>query len=142
DYTNMDFMKYMSDFLQHNEGNIRRQNVLDLVHQTPTSNVINYMFQNNGTSFSNVASTWGLNQASNSNGAVYADLDNDGDLDLIVNNIDIPAFIYRNEATSVSDNRFLKFKLEGESRNTAGIGAKITLYADGETQLVEQMPTR
>jgi hypothetical protein len=142
DYTNMDFMKYMSDFLQHNEGNIRRQNVLDLVHQTPTSNVINYMFQNNGTSFSNVASTWGLNQPSNSNGAVYADLDNDGDLDLIVNNIDLPAFIYRNEATSVSDNRFLKLKLEGEGRNTAGIGAKITLYAEGKTQLVEQMPTR
>ena len=142
DYTNMDFMKYMSDFLQHNEGNIRRQNVLDLVHQTPTSNVINYMFQNTGTSFSNVGADWGLSQASNSNGAVYADLDNDGDLDLIVNNIDLPAFIYRNEATSVGDNRFLKFKLEGEGKNTSGIGAKITLYLDGNIQLVEQMPTR
>src|SRR5690554_3820726 len=142
DYTNLDFMKYMSDFLQHNEGNIRRQNVLDLIHQTPTSNVINYMYRNNGTLFNNVASKWGLDQASNSNGAVYADLDNDGDLDLIVNNIDLPAFIYRNEATTNGDNRFLKIKLEGENKNTAGIGAKISLYADGKIQLLEQMPTR
>ena len=105
DYTNLDFMKYMSDFLQHNEGNIRRQNVLDLVHETPTSNVVNYIYQNNGHTFTNMISTWGLYQASNSNGAVYADLDNDGDLDLVVNNIDLPAFIYRNDATSLTDNR-------------------------------------
>ena len=142
DYTNLDFMKYMSDFLQHNEGEIRRQNILDLVHETPTTNVVNYMYQNNGSSFTNVASKWGLEQASNSNGVAYADLDNDGDLDLIVNNIDLPAFIYRNEATSHSDNRYLKFKLEGEGKNTAGIGARITLYVDSNIQLVEQMPTR
>ena len=142
DYTNLDFMKYMSDFLQHNEGNIRRQNVLDLIHQTPTSNVINYMFHNNGSSFTNVASDWGLSQASNSNGAVYADLDNDGDLDLIVNNIDLPAFIYRNEATTSDENRFLKFRLEGEGKNTIGIGAKISLYTGETVQLLEQMPTR
>src|SRR5690606_4188204 len=138
----LDFMKYMSDFLQHNEGNIRRQNVLDLVHETPTTNVVNYMYQNNGSSFTNVASKWGLEQASNSNGVAYADLDNDGDLDLIVNNIDLPAFIYRNEATAHSDNRYLKFKLEGEGKNTAGIGARIALYVDSNIQLVEQMPTR
>jgi hypothetical protein len=142
DYTNLDFMKYMSDFLQHNEGSIRRQNILDLVHQTPTSNVVNYMYRHNGSSFTNVVSKWGMEQASNSNGVAYADLDNDGDLDLIVNNIDLPAFIYRNEATAQIDNRYLKFKLEGEGKNTAGIGAKITLYVDGKIQLVEQMPTR
>jgi len=142
DYTNLDFMKYMSDFLQHNEGSIRRQNILDLIHKTPTTNVVNYIYKNNGQSFTNTISAWGLGQTSNSNGAVYADLDNDGDLDLIVNNIDLPAFIYRNEATAQSDNRYLKFKLEGEGRNTAGIGAKITLYTEGKIQMVEQMPTR
>lgn len=142
DYTNLDFMKYMSDFLQHNAGEIRRQNVLDLVHQTPTTKIVNYMFQNAGGIFTNVTRTWGLHQVANSNGVAYADLDNDGDLDLVVNNIDLPAFIYRNETNAMAENRYLKFHLAGEGKNTAGIGAKITLYTKGAMQVLEQMPTR
>jgi hypothetical protein len=78
---NMDFLKYMGDYLQNRQ--VMRNDLLELVKQIPSSNVINYIFKNNGNlTFSNVSSQWGLNLPSNSNGAAYADLDNDGDLDL------------------------------------------------------------
>lgn len=142
DYTNLDFMKYMGDFLQHHQGNIRRQNILDLIHQTPTSRVTNYMFKNNGKSFGNVAAQWGLDQVSNSNGSAYTDLDNDGDLDLVVNNINQAAFVYQNETNTQKELHYLKIKLEGKGLNPYGTGAKVTLYHNGSQQYLEQMPTR
>ena len=143
DYTNMDFLKYMNDYIQNNSGDIRRQNVLDLVQKMPASDVKNYLFRNNGNlSFSNETSTWGIGETSNSNGAAYADLDNDGKLDLIVNNINKPAFIYHNILNNKESNNYLQIKLEGADKNTEGIGAKIYLYAKGNMQYVEQMPSR
>jgi hypothetical protein len=143
DFTNMDFIKYSGDYLQSNKGGVRRQNLLDLVHQMPSSEVKNYMFKNNGDlTFTNTGTSWGLNQSSNSNGAAYADLDNDGDLDLVVNNIDQPAFIYRNEENTRHANRYLQVKLNGEAQNTQALGAKVTLYNKGKQQYLEQMPTR
>ena len=74
----------MGDYIQNNQGNIQRQNILELVQNIPSSNVTNYIFKNEGSlSFTNKTSEWGLDQPLNSNGAAYADLDNDGDLDLI-----------------------------------------------------------
>lgn len=142
DYTNQDFLKYMSDFIRKYQG-LKRENILELVYQMPSSNVVNYMFQNTGgITFKNTTADWGLDQVANSNGAVYADLDNDGDLDLVVNNISSPAFIYRNEANNHPENNYLKIKLEGEGKNTYGIGAKITIYHEGSIQYLEQIPTR
>ena len=98
DYTNQDFLFYMNNYVKE-KGRLKREDVLEIVKEMPSSNVANYIFQNNRAgSFQNKTSDWGLNQPSNSNGAVYADLDNDGDLDLVVNNINQPAFIYKNEA--------------------------------------------
>ena len=147
DYTNLDFLKYMGDYMQNNRANIQRQNVLDLVQKIPASNLTNYMFKNNGNSggqkgltFKNVG--WGTSKPSNSNGAAYADLDNDGDLDLIVNNINQAAFIYENEANKQLKNHYLKVKLQGEGLNRLGLGAKVTIYSNGQMQFLEQMPTR
>ena len=143
DYTNMDFLKYMGDHLKRKEGQVRREDVLELVNQIPSSNIQNYLFKNNkDLTFKNVATSWGLGQVSNSGGAAYADLDNDGDLDLIVNNINLPAFIYQNEGSKQLKNHYLKLKLQGEGRNTLGTGAKITIYQKGQQQYLEQMPTR
>ncbi|MBC8156222.1 MAG: VCBS repeat-containing protein [Bacteroidetes bacterium] len=147
DYTNMDFLKYMGDFLQNNRGNVRRQNLLDLVKQMPSSGVVSYLFKNNGSqngslAFSDVSRAWGINKPANGSGAVYADLDNDGDLDLVVNNINQPAFIYRNEANTLRKNQYLNIVLKGAGQNTQGVGATVTLYHRGQRQHLEQMPTR
>src|SRR3989449_3769216 len=107
----------------------------------------NYLFRNNGElTFANVAASWGvggIGRAGFSNGAAYVDLDNDGALDLVVNNPNAPAAIYRNRARDLdSTNHYLTVNLRGAGRNTEGIGAKVTVVAGGRHQLVEVMPTR
>ena len=142
DFTNMDFIKYMNDYIQM-KGRLQREDVLQLLHQMPSSNLVNYLYKNNGDlTFSDVGKQWGINVPSNSNGAAYADLDNDGDLDLVVNNVNLPAFVYRNEANHELKNNYLKVKLVGAGKNTDGLGAKIFAFSKGKTQLLEQMPAR
>ncbi len=142
DYTNMDFINYMENYVE-SKGRLQREDVLEIIKKMPSSNLTNYMFINqNGTSFTNATKVSGVDQPANSNGAAYADLDNDGDLDLIVNNINKPAFIYRNE-TQIESKNFLQIKLEGAGMNTQGIGSKITIYyGDEKKQRLEQMPMK
>lgn len=143
DYTNLDFLKYMGDYVQNNQGNIQRDNVLELVQKIPASNLTNYVFKNNGDlSFQNLSQAWGIAQNANSNGAAYSDLDNDGDLDLVVNNINLPAFIYQNDADKKLKHHYLKVKLNGEGANKNGLGAKVRIYQGDKMQYLEQMPTR
>jgi hypothetical protein len=109
----------------------------------PSSQVKSYFFKNNGNlTFTNTSTAWGITQSSNSNGAAYVDLDNDGDLDLVVNNINQPAFIYQNEANKQLDNHYLELQLHGAGKNTQGIGAKVTIYVKDKKQYLEQMPSR
>ena len=132
----------MDDFVQA-RGRLKREDVMDIVNEMPSSNVVNYVFANqNGLSFANKTDEWGMNQASNSNGAAYADLDNDGDLDLVVNNINQAAFVYQNEAQNTTNHHYLKVNLQGEGLNTQGIGAKATLFNNGKRQTLEQVPSR
>jgi enediyne biosynthesis protein E4 len=142
DYTNLDFLKYMNDF-QNSATNITRDDVLKLVQQMPASNLANYLFKNNqDLTFKNVGTDWGMGQTSNSNGAVFSDLDNDGDLDLVVNNINQPAFIYQNNANKTRQNHYLKVSLKGSTANTFGIGTKVKVYHKNQVQYLEQMPAR
>lgn len=95
--------------------------------------VRNYLFKNNGDlHFENVAERWGLTDSTFSNGAAVADFDNDGDLDLIINNLDQEALLYEN--TTDKKNNYLRIKLEGPEKNRDGIGTKIALYYDGKLQ--------
>ena len=149
DYTNLDFLKYMADFMQNRPTDVQRNDVLDLVHKMPASNVTNYLFRNQmgdtdetEAAFANMSAAWGLNQQSNSTGAAYADLDNDGDLDLVVNNTNQPAFIFQNETDKLRTHHYLALTLQGAGANTQGIGTKITVYQGTKQQFVEQMPTR
>jgi hypothetical protein len=139
DFTNQDFLKYMNSEIQ-SKGRLNRAQVLEILKQMPASNVTNYIYKNNGNlGFTDMGRQWVVDTPSNSNGAAYADLDNDGDLDLIVNNINRSAFIYRNESTN---NHYLQVKLKGAGKNTEGLGAKLTLYRKDKIQFLEQMPAR
>jgi hypothetical protein len=141
DFTNMDFVKYMGDFLK--DKRLMRKDIFNLVQQMPSSQVKSYLFKNNGNlTFTNTSATWGITQSSNSNGAAYVDLDNDGDLDLVTNNINQPAFIYQNESDKQANNHYLQLKLNGGAKNTQGIGAKVTIYTKNKKQYLEQMPSR
>lgn len=142
DYTNLDFIKYMEDFVQE-KGRLQREDVLEIINRMPSSNVVNYIFANQqGKGFQKMTRAWGVERPSNSNGAAYADLDNDGDLDLIVNNINQPAFIFRNEAQGLLDNNYLQVRLEGAGKNTDGIGTKVIIRHDGQSQILEQYLSR
>jgi enediyne biosynthesis protein E4 len=114
-----------------------------LYNKMPLDANHNYIFRNNGDlTFTNKTQDWGLDKRSFSNGCTYADLDNDGDLDLVVNNINNPACILRNNSDKRSDNHFLGVKFTGSGLNTRGIGARVTLFCDGKKQVAEQFPTR
>ena len=121
---------------------ITREN-LPLLQRMPQIALANHAFRNSGNlTFSDMAAEWGLSQPGFSNGAVYVDLDGSGALDLVVNNVNAPATIYRNHARRRNGNHFLRVVLRGEGRNTGGIGAKVYATAGGTTQLLELMPTR
>jgi enediyne biosynthesis protein E4 len=116
---------------------------LALLKRMPQIPLPNYAFRNDGNlTFTNMATSWGLAQPGFSNGAAYVDLNNSGALDLVVNNINAPASIYRSRAREINGNSYLRVQLRGTAANTGGIGAKVFVTSAGSTQLMEQMPTR
>ncbi|MBM1106855.1 VCBS repeat-containing protein [Aurantibacter crassamenti] len=143
DYTNMDFMNFaVQEKIKENKTG-QRIAIMELLEKVPPTIEENYTYKNNGDlTFTKMNSDWGLNQKSLSNGAAYADLDNDGDLDLVVNNIDEEPFVYRNNSELDLNSNFLKVKLKGDNENTFGIGAKISLTIGDKIISQEMMPTR
>ncbi len=139
DYNNQDFLKYMDNYVKTAGGQLKREDLLNLVKSMSSSNLRNYTYRNRGDlSFENVSTSWGLAENGNSNGAAYADLDNDGDLDLVVNNINAPAFIYENLAVQKAKGNFLRVELKGEGQNTLGQGALVKVFSQGKMQVQEQ----
>lgn len=142
DYTNLDFINYMDGHVQ-SKGRLKREDVLRLIEKMPSTDLANYLYKNkDGIGFKNVTEEMGVQHIANSNGAAYADLDNDGDLDLVVNNINKPAFIYRNESNQKEGANFLQIELKGSGGNKRGLGAKVTIYTKGKQQCLEQITTR
>jgi enediyne biosynthesis protein E4 len=140
----MDYITYVSnEAVQATlRDTITRAN-LSLLKKMPQVALPNYAFRNEGNlKFRNVAEEWGLAQPGFSNGAAYVDLNNSGNLDLVVNNINAPASIYRSRAREVNGNHYLAVQLRGAGANTAGIGARLEITQSGEKQIVEQVPTR
>ncbi len=140
----MDYISYVSnEAVQASLAQGVNEKNIGLLQKMPKVALPNYAFHNNGNlTFTNLAEAWGLAQPGFSNGAVYVDLNNSGALDLVVNNINAPASIYRNAARGVNGNSYLTVVLHGSGANTAGIGAKVIVKDRGSTQMLEQEPTR
>ncbi|MEZ4901353.1 MAG: VCBS repeat-containing protein [Spirosomataceae bacterium] len=143
--TDQDYVAFLSD--KNNiqalvEGRLQfnYKKFVDMISSTP---IPNFAFHNRGNlQFEDKAATWGLGEASFSNGAAYGDLDNDGDLDLIVNNNNAALGVFRNHAVEHLQTHFLRVKLKGATTNPHAIGAKVYVYQKGMTQYLQQMPNR
>lgn len=144
DFTDLDFLKYTVANAQLEEaakGNFNFK-TYDLVKKMPSNKLINYIFRNNGDlTFADKSLEWGFTHATVSNAAVYADLDNDGDNDLIIGNNNEPVMLYRNNSDELNQH-YLSIQLKGLGANTAALGAKVWVYTGANTQYAENYPVR
>ena len=152
--TNLDFMRYeVAEEMKKaqekgldistTESYMANMPLYDLVKRMPSTAISNYMYRNKGDlTFSDVSKSWGLDEESISSGATYADLDNDGDLDLIVCNNNHPLWVYKNNNNEIDKNNFIKIKLAGDGKNVFGLDAKVIVVTDKEEQMQEMCPAR
>jgi hypothetical protein len=143
DHTDMDFLNFTAnEVIKINRG----ETPVDFegyMAEMPPIIVPNYFFKNiDGLRFENHTSTWGLDKEMVSQSAAYADLDNDGDLDLVLNNTGDYATVYQNNARAINDNHYLKINLSGNKENPQGIGTKVYAHAQGKVFFQEQQPVR
>jgi hypothetical protein len=145
DVTSQDYIAFLAN-QETMDGATKAGKVdfMQLINAMSSTPIPNYAFRNTGPlSFTSQAAAWGLDDPSFSSGAAYGDLDGDGALDLVVNNTNGEAFVYRNNAASVvPSNRWLQVRLEGEGKNRFAIGARVAVVAGGDTLVQELHPAR
>lgn len=140
DLTNQDFIDFFANEVYQKMALSGVKTSQDsIINSMPSTPITNYAFKNNhDLTFTNETKKWGFSEPSFSNGAAYGDLDNDGDLDLIINNLNMPLFVYQNN----SKNNYLKIILKGKTPNTFAIGSIIELYINDQILRQDLMPSR
>ncbi|MBS1750947.1 MAG: VCBS repeat-containing protein [Bacteroidetes bacterium] len=142
DYTDMDFVKYGVDLTLKQRKGEKIDAVKEYINKMPVNQLACPIFKNNGdNTFAKVNDEWGLTYKTLATGAAYADLDNDGKMDLIISNTNDYAAIYRNNGIN-RNNNYLKVSLLGDTKNNHGIGSKVKLYCNGKIFYQEQQPVR
>ena len=133
---NLDFINFEYD----KEEKSKESSFKDLISLIPRGEVSNVAYRNNGIKFDDKSKEWGLDLEGTSNGIAYGDLDNDGDLDLVINNLNAPASVYEN--TLDDDKNYFKVKFKGNSKNTLGIGNRVEITTKNGKQFQELFLTR
>ena len=144
DLINQDFLDFSAnDIMNKMIATGKKEDLQVIIDKMPSIHVLNKVYQNKGDlSFKDVGLSWGFNQPSFSNGAAYGDLDNDGDLDMVVNNVNQPAFVYRNNSRELNQNNYIGISLTGTDKNKFAIGSKIKIYEGSQVLNREVIPSR
>jgi hypothetical protein len=144
DVTDLDFMNFFAnDVIQKMILTGRKDEVDQVLKQIPKTPLPNKVYKNeHNLKFTDIGNKWGLSQNTFSNGAAYGDLDNDGDLDLVINNENQPSFVYKNNSRELNKNNYVGVNLKGLGQNTFAVGSKIQLFIGKEILTKEVIPSR
>ncbi len=144
DLGNLDFLNFFyNDVYQKMAETGKKTEMDEVIKHLPVTPLLNRVFKNNGNlQFTDIGKSWGFSQPTFSNSISYGDLDNDGDLDLIINNENQPAFVYRNYSREENHNNYIGLMLKGSGKNTFAIGSKIKIYSGKQVFYREIAPTR
>ncbi len=144
DLTDQDFINFFSSsIIQEMVTTGKREQMSSIISKMSSAPLKNKVFSNEGNLiFTDVGDQWGFQQPSFSNGAGYGDLDNDGDLDLVVNNVNSNAFVYRNNSAELHQNNYIGFILKGGDQNKFAVGSKVEVFIDDQVLSREEIPSR
>ena len=144
DVIDQDFIDFFAnDIIQKMVITGEKQEIQQIIDSMPSVPLLNKAFRNMGNlKFLDEGLNWGITQPSFSNGAAYGDLDNDGDLDMVVNNVNMPSFVYKNNSREISANNYIGFQLKGKGANRFAVGSVVKIYCGNEIISREVIPSR